>query len=317
MAGDKEIEATAYAVVKTAWCIRKLTLWLEALVGLPLMVVGFGFLRIDFAFPVGLVLLLGPFVVALPSVIYRLLARRRRPRTAVLWIRRFHQGKKATNEQAMLEWAVADWGELITLSDTSVDTDVARRMMLSWWYLVISCLLFLIATITIRSGLTMFLSLVGGFGWFLWRRRKTARVRVHDPQAVVAKLIKKISLKLRLESSFSTVLRCQLDGDDWRRTISELADVVDAVVVSAAESSPQLDWEMRTLAERLGSPKIVLLTTPGEPRAVSASLENARIIEVPNKYRFWWPGEQLVKPAAVTLGTAILTSRRGRTINEN
>lgn len=306
MESERDIHGDARRLVEGAWRIRKLTIWFEALIGVPAMIVGFWLWGNHFVSDMTKWLLIfSPFLVAIPLVAYRYLTQRTRPRAAVLWVRRFHRGSKATAEQKFLEFAVVDWGQLITLADDSVDTDVASRMMLTWKYYVGVAALLAITVLITHSGTAMFVGGLAGFGVFLLGRRRRARVNLGDERVKLTKIVRAMRSR-RMPSSASVVLRCPRDSDLWREVIVELSQTVDAATLSPAEGSPQVDWEVSTLANSLGAEKMIVLTYGGEPGLpLSPSVQ---VLNIPTKIPWW--AEQHWRSAAVTVGSAILTSRR-------
>jgi hypothetical protein len=286
--------------------MRKLTIWLEVIIGLPAMIAGFLLWTSQSVSGVTKFLLIGaPFLAAIPLVAYRYSTQRTRPRAAVLWVRRFHRGSKATAEQKFLESAVMDWGQLITLADDSVDTDAASRMMFTWKYYVVIAVALTIVVLITRSGATMLVGGIAGFGIALFIRWKQARVNLGDARAQLTKVLGTMRSR-RMPSSGSVVLRCPRDGDLWREVILELSQTIDAAILSPAESSAQVDWEIKTLASSLGVEKMIVLTGADEP---SFPLPQAvRVLSVPARIPWW--AEQQWRSAAVTVGSAILTSKK-------
>jgi hypothetical protein len=306
MESERDVDADARRWVEGAWRMRKLSIWLEALIGLPAMVVGFLLWASQSVSDMAKFLLVGsPFLVAIPMVAYRYVTQRTRPRAAVLWVRRFHRGSKATAEQKFLEYAVMDWGQLITLADDSVDTDVASRMMLTWKYYVVLTAGFAIMALITRSGTTMLVGGLAGCGIALFIRWKQARVNLGDARAQLTKILGTMRLQ-RMPRSESVVLKCPRDGDLWRDVILELSQTIDAAILSPADGSPQVDWEIRTLASGLGAEKMIVLIDAGQPNFPLP--QSVRVLNVPTKMSWW--AEPQSRSAAVIVGSAILTSRR-------
>jgi hypothetical protein len=165
MESERDTQTDARRWVEGAWRMRKLTIWLEVIIGLPAMIAGFLLWTSQSVSGVTKFLLIGaPFLAAIPLVAYRYSTQRTRPRAAVLGVRRFHRGSKATAEQKFLESAVMDWGQLITLADDSVDTDAASRMMFTWKYYVVIAVALTIVVLITRSGATMLVGGIAGFG---------------------------------------------------------------------------------------------------------------------------------------------------------
>jgi hypothetical protein len=298
-------ETDARSLVELASRIRRVVLWLEALVGLPMMIAGFVLARSEPDSLRMFLLILAPFMVAVPFVIHRFVVHRTRRRAVVLWVRRFHRGKRATIAQTFLEFAVTDWGMLITLSDTDLDTDSATRMMLTWKYYAIFGVFAGIVWLIANGDLSGFLGTLIGFACFLYLRSRKARTDLTSESSKLANMVKRIRAQ-KLPSSGSVVLRCPRDGDLWRRVITDLSLLVDAAVVSAGENSPYVDWEIQTLIHSLGPNKIIDLidgVCPAPPLVGTAGT-----VTVPAKMR-WWPGEQHWRSAAITLGSAILRRR--------
>jgi hypothetical protein len=306
MTSETWAQADARRIIASAWRIRKLTLWLEAVIGLPMMMVGLMLARREPESLLTFLFLLSPFTVAIPVIAYRLVTHRSRPRAVVLWVRRFHRGKRATVEQAFLEHAVVDWGQLITLCDTAVDTDSASRMMLTWQYCTIVAVFVGITSWIAKVDLSQLLGLLAGFICFLGLRYKKVRVNLAGDTCNLDKIVTGMHAR-RMPDAGSVVLRCPRDGDLWRQVIMDLSETVDAAIVSVAESSPYVDWEIQTLASRLGPDKMIILIDGAYP--IPPLLKAAGIVNVPAKMR-WWPSEQQWRSAAISLGSAILTSRR-------
>ncbi len=302
METEADVHADARRLVDGAWRLRKLTIWLEALIGVPGMILGFS----PWASPLASnILVFSPFLVVIPFAAYRLWTQRTRPRAAVLWVRRFHRGSRATAEQKFLEYTVMDWGQLITLADDSVDTDTASRMMLTWKYYVIAATALAITSLMTHSGVTAFVGGLIGIAVFLFARWKRARVDLGDTRVKLTKIVRAMRSR-RMPSSQSVVLKCPRDSDLWREVIVELSQTIDAAILSPAEGSPQVDWEIRTLASRLGEEKMLVLTDGGEP---GLSLpQSVKVLNIPTKIPWW--AEQYWRSAAITVGSAILTSRR-------
>lgn len=306
METEAEVHADARRLVDGAWRLRKLTIWLEALIGVPGMIVGFSLWANPMAPDMAKFLLMfSPFLVAIPFVAYRLLTQRTRPRAAVLWVRRFHRGSRSTAEQKFLEYTVMDWGQLITLADDSVDTDTASRMMLTWKYYVIAAVALAITALMTHSGVAAFVGGLIGFAVFLFARWKRARVDLGDARVKLTNIVRAMHSR-RMPSSESVVLKCPRDSDLWREVIVELSKTIDAAILSPAEGSPQVDWEISTLASRLGTEKMLVLTEGDEP-ALSLP-QTVKVLNIPTKIPWW--AEQYWRAAAITLGSAILTSRR-------
>jgi hypothetical protein len=81
-------------------------------------------------------------------------------------------------------------------------------------------------------------------------------------------------------------------------------------IVSAAEDSANVDWEIQNLISTLGTDKIIVLVDEKDgTHPVPARLATVEIIKVPDKMR-WWPGVRSWRDAEVTLGSAILASRK-------
>ena len=313
MESARDVNGDARRLVEGAWRLRKLTIWFEALIGVPAMIVGFWLWGNHFVSDMTKWLLIfSPFLIAIPLVAYRYLTQRTRPRAAVLWVRRFHRGSKATAEQKFLEFAVVDWGQLITLADDCVDTDVASRMMLTWKYYVVVAALLAITVVITHSGTAMFVGGLAGFGVFLLGRRRRARVNLGDERVKLTKIVRAMRSR-RMPSSASVVLRCPRDSDLWREVIVELSQTIDAAILSPAEGSPQVDWEVRTLANSLGAEKMIVLTYGGEPGLPLSP--SVRVLNIPTKIPWW--AEQHWRSAAVTVGSAILTSRRPSIASED
>jgi hypothetical protein len=156
-----------------------------------------------------------------------------------------------------------------------------------------------------NGDLAGFLGTLIGFAIVLGLRFKKARNDLTSESSKLAKIVKPIRAQ-KPPSSGSVVLRCPRDGDLWQQIITDLSQIVDAAIVSAGESSPYADWEIQTLVRRLGPNKIVNLIDGAYP--APPLLRTAAILTVPAGMR-WWPGEQQWRSAAVTLGSAILTSR--------
>ena len=302
METEADVHADARRLVDGAWRLRKLTIWLEALIGVPGMILGFS----PWANPLASnFLVFSPFLVVIPFAAYRLWTQRTRPRAAVLWVRRFHRGSRATAEQKFLEYTVMDWGQLITLADDSVDTDTASRMMLTWKYYVIAATALAITALMTHSGVAAFVGGLIGFAVFLFARWKRAGVDLGDTRVKLTKIVRAMRSR-RMPSSQSVVLKCPRDSDLWREVIVELSQTIDAAILSPAEGSPQVDWEIRTLASRLGEEKMLVLTDGGEP---GLSLpQSVKVLSIPTKIPWW--AEQYWRSAAITVGSAILTSRR-------
>jgi hypothetical protein len=198
----------AIQFVNSAWRMRKLLLWAEAVIGLPLMLAGFILTRSAPDSPVALLLILAPFIVALPMVFHRLAIFRKRPRSVVLWVRRFHRGKRSAAEQLLLEFAVTDWGQLVTLADESVDTDAATRMMSTWKYVVVALVVGGIMIIAVaKAGVGVFAGFAIALVIFLRRRTKKNRVNLPDKATEVSQIVARIRAQ-KLPSSASVVLTC-------------------------------------------------------------------------------------------------------------
>jgi hypothetical protein len=306
METEADVHADARRLVDGAWRLRKLTIWLEALIGVPGMIVGFSLWANPLASDMAKFLLIfSPFLVAIPLAAYRLLTQRTRPRAAVLWVRRFHRGSRATAEQKFLEYTVMDWGQLITLADDSVDTDTASRMMLTWKYYIVVAAGLAITALMTHSGVAAFVGGLIGFGVVLFARWKHARVDLGDTRAKLTKIVRAMRSR-RMPSSGSVVLKCPRDSDLWREVIVELSQTIDAAILSPAEGSPQVDWEIRTLANKLGAEKMLVLTDGGEPGLPLP--QSVKVLNIPTKIPWW--AEQYWRAAAITVGSAILTSRR-------
>jgi hypothetical protein len=192
-----------------------------------MMFAGFVLMRRHPESALSVLFVLAPFVAAAPFVIHRLVIDRTRARAVVLWVRRFHRGKRSTVEQTFLEFVITDWGQLITLSDTVVDEDSASRMMLTWKYCVIVAVFAGIAWLISGLGLNGLIGTLIGFGWVLRRRAKRARVNLASDSLEVGKMVDAIR-KRKLPSAGSVVLRCPRDGELWRRVITELSERADA-----------------------------------------------------------------------------------------
>lgn len=298
-------ETNARSFVERAWRIRKLALWLEALVGLPMMIAGFVLARSEPGSLRMFLLLLAPFTLALPVIIHRFVVHRTRRRTIVLWVRQFHQGKRAAIAQTFLEFAVTDWGMLVTLSDTAVDTDSATRIMLRWEYYAIFAFSAGIVWLIANGNLSGFLGTLIGFACVFGFRFRKARTDLTGESTKLANIVKRLHAQ-KLPSSGSVVLRCPRDGDLWRGVIKDLSQLVDAAIVSAGENSPYVDWEIQTLVHSLGPNKMVNLIDGACP--LPPLLGSVGTLTVPAKMR-WWPGEEQWRSAAITLGSAILTRR--------
>ena len=306
MESEQDVHTAARRLVAGAWRIRKLTLWLEVLIGAPAMIVGLLLGGNQFVADMTKSLLIfSPFLLVIPFAAYRFWTQRTRPRAAVLWVRRFHRGPKATAEQKFLEYAVMDWGQLITLADDSVDTDVASRTMLTWKYYVVFAAAFAITVLITHGGGASFVAGLVGFGVFLLFRWRRARVNLGDARVKLTKIVGAMRSR-SLQSSGSVVLKCPRDSDLWRDVITELSQTVDAAILSPADSSPQVDWEIRTLGSRLGAEKMVVLIHGGE--AAFPLPQSVPVLNIPTKIPWW--AEQQWRSAAVTVGSAILTSRR-------
>jgi hypothetical protein len=307
---ETQLQSEARRFVNTAWRIRRLVLWLEALIGLPMGLLGLIRFRTAPESLVALLLLAAPFIVGIPFVIYRLLVFRTQGRSVVLWVRRFHRGQQSTVEQALLEYAVTDWGQLVTIADDSVDTDAATRMMLGWKYFAVVVVVFAVALVGVaKVGVEGFIGGIIGCLIFLRILRKRARVNFSDTVAELPNTLARIRAR-KLPISGSTVLKCPRDSDLWRQVILDLSQTIDAAVVSAAENSTNVDWEIQTLTGTLGRDKIIVLTNgTGDTQSLPPGLVGAGIIEVPPKMR-WWPGARPWRSAAITLGSAILARRK-------
>jgi hypothetical protein len=307
MESKRDVHVDARRLVEGAWRVRKLTICLEALIGAPAMIVGFFLWGNHFVSDTTKWLLIfSPFLVAIPLVAYRYLTQRTRRRAAVLWVRRFHRGSRATAEQKFLEYAVVDWGQLITLADDSVDTDAASRMMLTWKYHVACGALWAITVLITHSGVATFVGGLLGFGVALLVRGRRARLNMGDERVKLTEIVRAMRSRW-LPSSESVVLKCPRDSDFWREVIVELSQKIDAAILSPAESSPQVDWEIRTLATMLGTEKMIVLTHGDESGFPLP--QSVQVLNIPTKIPWW--AEQQWRSAAVAVGSAILTSRRG------
>jgi hypothetical protein len=329
MPTENAAEATAEAIVDAKWRLWKRTVRVAVrvavLAGVPAMIVGLLLIWSDSApLLVTVPLILTPFTVVVASGVRFHVARRRRPRAVILWIRRFHRGEKATTEQALLEACVMDWGRLITLADTAVDSDALTGLMRRWLtprpvyrrlYLILSVVALLVVWLagmdveTIASLLAVPFCLV----WLTRDRTRSATINVRDPHNDVTKALERAQSQ-KLSQAGSVVLRCPVDGDLWRQVISYLSTRVDAAIVSAPESSAQLHWEIRTLIESgLGARKMIALARAGEPGMRDSLLADMGVIDAPSKIRWWWVGDQrMLRSAGLTIGTAILTARTGK-----
>ena len=90
----------------------------------------------------------------------------------------------------------------------------------------------------------------------------------------------------------------------------DLSQTVDAAVVSAAEDSANVDWEIQNLSSTLGTDKLILLVDEKDgTHPLPATLATVEIIKVPDKMR-WWHGVRPWRDAEITLGSAILASRK-------
>ena len=327
MTAENQAEAMAEAIVDANWRIRKLTIRLEALVGFPAMIVGLLLMWSDSApLLVTVPLILSPFTVVIANAVRLHVVQRRRPRAAILWIRRFHRGKRATDEQAWLEARVLDWGQLITLADTSVDSDAFTRIMRSMLSPFTSLKPVYTVGLVVAVALVAWLAESDVVGWMSGTfgglialrlglglsRNKSTEIEVRHPYSGVTNVVEKARSSSLFRLGRCVVLRCPVDGDLWRQVVSELSESVDAAIVSAPEGSAQLHWEIQVLASRLGVRKMIALTTTSEPGIKDPPLGGMRVIEVPRKIRWWWLGEKrMVKPTDVAIGSAILAGRTG------
>ena len=198
----------------------------------------------------------------------------------------------------------------VTLADDSVDTDTATRMMANSKYFAVVVLVAGFTTIAVANvGLKAFVGMVAGLAIFLQRWSKQARVNLSGKDTELPRIVAGIRAR-KLPSTGSVVLRCPRDSDLWRQIVLDLSQTVDAAVVSAAEDSPNVDWEIRTLSSRLGPHKIiVLLDEANGTHLVPPQLATAGIIHVPANMR-WWPGLRPWRSAEITLGSAILVSKK-------
>jgi hypothetical protein len=85
MESERDTQTDARRWVEGAWRMRKLTIWLEVIIGLPAMIAGFLLWTSQSVSGVTKFLLIGaPFLAAIPLVAYRYSNQRTRPRAAVL-----------------------------------------------------------------------------------------------------------------------------------------------------------------------------------------------------------------------------------------
>jgi hypothetical protein len=111
--------------------------------------------------------------------------------------------------------------------------------------------------------------------------RGRAELRAGDWRQALASL----QSRSRPPGLSGVVLKCPQDSELWRDVIKYLAPVVDAVVISAPEDTPQLEWEVKTLQARLGSSKMILLKQCNIfPRLAGEAMP---AIDVPDSGSWW------------------------------
>lgn len=205
----------------------------------------------------------------------------KRRRSLVLWIRRFHRGPQSRLEQQLLEGAVNPWGRLVTLADSNIQSASGTRSVL-WIVTVLGLLTIAGAALgLIRQEVVYSSAAFLAFYTFRWMTRGKTGLQTGDWMQKLASL-KSRSLPPGLSG---VVLNCPQDSELWRNVIENLAPLVDAVVISAPENTPQLEWEMKTLGHSLGSSKMIVLKHHTIPQDLS--LEPMQELEVPNPVSWW------------------------------
>jgi hypothetical protein len=245
----------------------------------------------------GLLLSLAGFTV------FYVRARKVANNSAVLWIRRFGQGQRSRRLYGYLQFAVIGSGSLITLGDDDVLYEPV------WLDLVIA----VAALIAVPAlGMPWIAAVVSAVFLIVDRRYKNHRQRTRF--LTREKLLRKLHRALRSAWRFQgadSVFLCHGDEETWLHAIDFLAERVDAVVISADESTGAVREELRRLlaAGRVKPCSVVLLLSePSHTAAVGPfpELAGAWRFHLPARLS-WWPYNRTARTLAVTIKAAVLS----------
>lgn len=228
-------------------------------------------------------------------------------RHKVLWIRRFHRGSQSHCEQSFLESVVAPTGRLITLADSDLQNWAGARLSR---FLFITIAIFSAACLVGKAfGLGVSKeALIGLFIGVGTGGRLVDGGQIKLTKANWEKQLHSLLHKKSLEMYLGgAVLTCPQNSEIWREVIESLAPSVEAVIISATECTPQIEWEVRTLRTALSARKMVIFETGGDLSRLPI-FEGMSILDVPGKVpRF--PRGETWKSAAAIIGAAINASR--------
>ncbi|HEX9938684.1 MAG TPA: hypothetical protein VGB15_16210 [Longimicrobium sp.] len=227
----------------------------------------------------------------------------------ILWIRRFARGRRSRRVHALLSTAAIGTGNLITLGDSDVETDIA--MSGTWW----NVLMWTVNGITwslLADGLPLpvgvalgALLALGEYTRYRWRRSRRL-----TPRHFRRKL-ERVLKKTRTGGFTDSVITCPKEGELWRFAITYLADRVDAVVISADRSSESLDYEIRQLlaAGRVSPRNILVLRddpAAGDLLARYPALAGARTLLLPRRLSIW-PLSRIDRALACALKAVVIS----------
>jgi hypothetical protein len=285
----------ARRIARAYWFGRKLTIIAWLTIGVPSIVVGLTTSHDDLVFV--------PFVIGIPIVVQRFLIRRRVPAATVLWVRRFHRGYTSRREQIFLEYALTDWGYVVTLADSSVEHDAATRATSGWKYWLSVLALAMAGGIGYRDWWFAASILMAAGAMYAMRRLRTPRVlTTQDFQGLMKRVRKRTQRKWFIDSA-SIVLTCPQDSELWREAIDYLLPRSDAVIVSQQETSERLDWELTAAARAVGPTKMIGLSHRHSP-----TLPGMQDLPIPSDFGWWVPLRRWRAISAI-VGSAILRPR--------
>jgi hypothetical protein len=230
-------------------------------------------------------------------------------RARVLWIRRFARGRRSRRVHDLLSMAAIGTGNIITLGDSDVETDVANSA--TWWNVIMWLVVGLTCSV-LTDGIPLpvgaAVGALGAMGEYVrYRWRRSRRLTPRNFRRKLNRVLK----KTRTGGFTDSVITCPKNGELWRLAINYLCDRVDAVVISADFGSESLDYEIRQLlaAGRVSPRNFLVLrddTAAGDLESRYPALTEARMLLLPPRLSLW-PLSRVDRALAYSLKAVVIS----------